>query len=97
MNRPLIALTMLLGLGSAFQAADESPAQNYEAVFTQRRDAMIEGVRKNAPPEQLKNPGLAANLAARKLLLKGPGRVGPGRGAETGCEGVWGERGANKG
>ncbi len=29
-----------------------------------------------------------ARAAARKLLLRGPGRVGPGRGAETGCEGV---------
>ena len=29
-------------------------------------------------------------LAARKWLLKGPGRVGPGWGAETGCErGSW--------
>jgi hypothetical protein len=27
-------------------------------------------------------------LSARKLLLRGVGRVVPGRGAETGCEGV---------
>jgi len=27
-------------------------------------------------------------MAARKLLLKGPGRVEPGRGAGTGCERV---------
>ena len=26
--------------------------------------------------------------SARKLLLRGAGRVGPGRGAGTGCEGV---------
>ena len=29
-----------------------------------------------------------APLPARKLLLRAPGRVGPGCGAEAGCEGV---------
>jgi dTDP-4-amino-4,6-dideoxygalactose transaminase len=33
-------------------------------------------------------------MSARKLLLRGRSRVGPGRRAGTGCEGVWGERGA---
>jgi hypothetical protein len=32
-----------------------------------------------------------ARAAARKLLLRGPGRVGPGRGAETWCEGAGGK------
>jgi hypothetical protein len=33
------------------------------------------------------------DISARKLLLRGAGRAEPGRGAGTGCEGVWGERG----
>jgi len=32
--------------------------------------------------------GFQPGLSAEKLLLNGPGRVGPGRGAETGCEEV---------
>ena len=31
---------------------------------------------------------MGSPLTARKLLFGGPGRVGPGRGAETGCQGV---------
>jgi hypothetical protein len=37
---------------------------------------------------------LSVCLSARKLLLRGAGRVGARRGAGSGCEGVWGERGA---
>jgi len=36
-------------------------------------------------------------VSARKLLLRGACRVEPGRGAGSGCEGVWGERGAFEG
>ena len=33
--------------------------------------------------------GINVSMTARKLLLRVPGRVGLGRGAGTGCEGVW--------
>jgi hypothetical protein len=39
---------------------------------------------------------MVLSFSARKLLLRGPGRVGPGRGAGTGCEGVWVERGTKE-
>jgi hypothetical protein len=51
--------------------------------------------------KRAKNMGGAMNqtpqpvkpFTATKLLLTGWGRVGPGRGAETGCEGAWQEIG----
>ena len=43
-------------------------AEPREAIFTQRRDALIAEVRKYAHPEQLKNPGLAAKVTLLDLF-----------------------------
>ncbi len=54
------------------------------------------GVRGSVPSSLLLEDAGLFLLSARKLLLRGAGRAEPGRGAGTGCEGVWGERGAEE-
>ena len=64
MKTPIKLLPILpLACLSVIHAAEPS-----EAIFTQRRDALIAEVRKNAPPEQLKNPGLAAEVTLLDLF-----------------------------
>ena len=50
----------------------------------------------NARLQAAEEPTRSMGFSARKLLLRGARRVGPRRGAGTGCEGVWGERGVEK-
>jgi hypothetical protein len=71
-----MAADIMTGVGAVFaQAADPAAMQIKSKIRSVFMVAGLEG-------------RMGCNSSARKLLLSVPGRVGPGGGTETVCEGV---------